>query len=220
MTQTLTPPPKTSIAKAETRPQAETQKPLLRAPIPAAARVLSFGELLTAEQFMRLPRTAYKQELVDGRVIEMPPVGSGHGERQGKNFRRLDEWNDQHKLGKVYVEVGFIFERDPDLVRGPDVSFIRAEKIPPDHDEDDFMEAVPDFVIEVKSKNDSMPEMRAKAAEYLAFGVPLVWLLDRNRRVVEVHRPGQPPASLGEAETLDGGEVLPGFSCKVADLLG
>ena len=218
MTRTLTRPAKGVIPNAEKTPP-DRRGPLLRAPIPAAARVRAFGQLLTAEQFLRLPRTANKQELVDGRVVEMPPVGSGHGETQVTFPGRLSAWNKQCKLGRVFVETGYVFARGPDLVRGPDVSFIRAGKIPPDHDEDDYIEAVPDFVLEIRSKNDTMPELRAKAEEYLSFGVPLVWLLDRGRRAVEVYRPGRPPESLAEADVLDGGDVLPGFACAAADLI-
>ena len=218
MTRTLTRPAKVSVPETETV-QTGRRGPLLRAPTPAAARVRAFGRLLTAEQFLRLPRTAHKQELVDGRVIEMPPVGSGHGETQVTFPGRLSAWNKRRKLGRVFVETGYIFARAPDLVRGPDVSFIRSEKIPTGHDEDDYIEAAPDFVLEVRSKNDTMPELRAKAEEYLSFGVPLVWLLDRGRRVVEVCRPGQPPAPFADADVLDGGDVLPGFTCAVADLI-
>ena len=221
MTATLTAPP-AAPAPAEPPAAVPLATKVRRAPIPAAAVVYNMGHLLTAEELMRVPESVGKQELVDGRVIEMPPVGWGHGKRQGKAFRRLDEWNDAHGLGSVMVEVGFILDRAPDLVRGPDVAFIRTENIPADQDEDDFIEAVPDLAVEVKSKNDTMPELRAKAEEYLAFGVPLVWLVDRRRRVVEVYRLDYPPLTLGENDDLDdaGTGVLPGFACRVADVLG
>ena len=98
------------------------------------------------------------------------------------------------------------------------MAFIRADRVPPGHDEDNYLEAAPDFAFEVKIASYTMPELRAKADEYLSFGVTLVWLLDRSRRVVEIFRPGHPPALLGEADALDGGDVLPGFSCKVSNL--
>ena len=191
-----------------------------RAILPRAARVIDLGWLLTAEQFGRFPAgDAAKRELVDGRIVEMPPVGIGHSERQLGFGSLLRAWNDREQLGRVGVEIGFILDRDPDVVRGPDVAFIRHGKIPADHDDDDFVEAAPDFVVEVKSKNDAWPELRSKAAEYLAFGVAMVALLDRKSRTLEVHRPDAEPLVLGEGDAFDGGDVLPGFSARVADLV-
>ncbi len=213
-----------TLAPSETPPSAEpleepVRRHVLRAPIPMAARVIDFGRPLTAEEFMRIPEAEGKQELVDGRVIEMPPVGMGHGKKQLGIGRRLGDWNDQHKLGEVMVETGYILDRKPDVTRGPDVSFIRTEKIPESQDEDDFIEAVPDFVVEVRSKNDQPHELTGKAEEYLAFGVPLVVVVDRKRAIVEVHRPNMDVVTLNSGDTFDGGDVLPGLSMPVAEML-
>ena len=191
-----------------------------RAPIPAAAKVYDLGRPITAEEFQRLPRRAERQELLDGRVVETCGIVAGHGKSRTAAMLAFAAWQDQKRTGHVLPGVGFILSRGPDLVRAPDVAFIHADRVPPDHDENDYLKAAPDFAFEVKSASYTMPELRAKAEEYLSFRVQLIWLLDRNRRVVEVYRPGQPPASRGEADALDGGDVLPGFSCKVADLLG
>jgi Uma2 family endonuclease len=194
-------------------------KRIRRAVIPQAARVIDFGRPLTAEEFSRLPETPGKQELVDGRVIEMPPVGIGHGKRQVGLSRKLSEWNDAHKLGEVMVETGYIFARDPDVTRGPDISFIRHETVPEDQDEDDFIEAVPEFVVEVVSKSDRPGELEAKADEYLDVGVAMVVVLDRKAKRLTIYQRNEEPLSLVEDQTFDGGDVLPGFSCKVADII-
>lgn len=62
--------------------------------------------------------------------------------------------------------------------------------------------------------------MRAKIKEYLFYGVPLVWLVDPETRTVTEYRGTMRGTELDEADTLDGGDVLPGFSCKVAELFG
>ena len=177
---------------------------------------------LTAEEFADLPERPEggKRELVQGKVIEMPPVGLGHGERPIDAAVELKVWNRKAGLGRIMVETGYILARDPDVVRGPDISFIRYENIPPDQDDDDYIEAVPDLAVEVMSKNDTLPEVEAKVDEYLHFGVPLVWVLNRRRQTVGVYRRGVPPVILGVADTLDGGDVLPGFSARVGVLFG
>ncbi|MEM1013824.1 MAG: Uma2 family endonuclease [Planctomycetota bacterium] len=195
-------------------------KPVRRAVIPQAARVIDFGRPLTAEEFARMPETLGKQELVDGRVIEMPPVGMGHGKRQVQFASLLSAWNGEHKLGEVMVETGFILAREPDLTRGPDISFIRRETIPPDQNEDDFVEAVPEFVVEVVSKRDRPGELETKAEEYLAFGVKMVVVVNRQSRQLTIYRPETEPVVLKADQAFDGGDVLPGFSCKVSDIVG
>lgn len=199
----------------------------LRAVIPVAARVIDHGYSITAEQLIRMPEPEGKRELVDGRIIDMAPAGGDHGEAQVNASVPLSLWNRQHKLGRVFVETGFIFARNPDLVRSPDVSFLRNDHLPAGADTSKFIEAAPDLAVEVKSPGDTMPELRSKAAEYLQFGVSLVWLVNLQHREIEIFRPDAPPTTLpttlpvtlGENDTLDGGDVLPGFTCKVADLL-
>ena len=209
-----------SPPSSRTTDPADAERPRVRrAIIPAAARIIDLGRSLTAEQFAWFPSSEGKQELVDGRIIAMPPVGPGHGKKQLRFGRKLGDWNDEHKLGEVMVETGYVFDRNSDLTRGPDISFIRTERIPPDHDDEDFYEVVPDCVVEVRSKNDRLHEVRSKAEEYVGFGVPLVVVVDPKRRRIEVHRPGAKPVILNEGDTLDGGDVLPGFRVAVADLI-
>lgn len=53
---------------------------------------------------------------------------------------------------------------------------------------------------------------------WISFSVPLVWVVNPETRTIEIHRHGQPLLSLTEDDTLDGGEVLPGFTCPVRDV--
>ena len=190
-----------------------------RAIIPAAARVIDLGRPLTAEAFHRLPRTVERQELIDGRVVETGGITCGHGRCRSEWIGRLAEWNDARRLGVILPGVGFILDRDPDLVRGPDVAFIRHERVPAAQDEDAYVEGVPDAVIEVRNIRVTMPELRSKAEEYVGFGVAMVVLVDPKRRRIEVHRPGRKPVILNESDTFDGGNVLPGFRVAVAELI-
>ena len=78
----------------------------------------------------------------------------------------------------------------------------------------------PDLAAEFASPNQYRPEMADKARRYLQAGVRLVWVVWRRYRQVDVWRPGadQPVQTLGEADVLDGLDVLPGFTHPVADL--
>ncbi len=192
---------------------------LLRATIPRAARVIDFGRPLTAEDLWKVPKALGRQELVDGRLIEMPGVGLGHGSLHAIFGGRLGDWNRKHALGHVMLSTGFILARNSDLVRGPDISFIQHASLPVDQDFEDFIEAVPEFVVEVASKSDRPAELASKAAEYLAFGVAMVVVLDQKAATLTVYRTDGEPEVLGIDATFRGDEVLPGFACSVADLM-
>ncbi|WP_169978177.1 Uma2 family endonuclease [Tautonia rosea] len=109
----------------------------------------------------------------------------------------------------------------PQLVRIPDVAFVARGRFPSGKLPDQPIPSlVPDLAVEVLSKNNSRAEMERKLREYFEAGVRLVWMVDPTTRSIRVHTG---PASeqsvlLSEAEILDGGEVVPGFSVTVAEL--
>ena len=100
----------------------------------------------------------------------------------------------------------------------PDLAFVRADRVPPEDERWHIAPFAPDLAVEVISPNDRYVEVMEKVERYARAGVPLVWLVDPRRRVVEVHALGQPPLTLHESDTLDGGDVLPGFALLVADI--
>jgi Uma2 family endonuclease len=76
----------------------------------------------------------------------------------------------------------------------------------------------PDLAVEVLSPDEGPAAVQDKVAEYLAAGVPLVWVCDPAREAVAVHRPGRPPRVLGPEDVLTGEDVLPGFRLPLAGL--
>lgn len=72
---------------------------------------------------------------------------------------------------------------------------------------------MPDLAVEVKSPDDSLRALRDKARYYLANGCRLVWLVLPDKQIIEVYTADKQP--LTEADTLTGGEVLPGFALPV-----
>jgi Uma2 family endonuclease len=107
----------------------------------------------------------------------------------------------------------------PGLVRIPDVSYFRWEKFPgkvwPTKAIPDL---VPDLAVEVLSKSNTRKEMKRKCREYFLAGTEMVWLVDPRKRTVTVFttRGGEEATVLTEADTLDGGSVLPGLAIQVA----
>jgi Uma2 family endonuclease len=178
------------------------------------------SQLLTAEEFFALPdpKDGSKQELVKGRVVTMPGPGVEHGEVQGQVYFLLKTYLNQNKLGRVMVESATVLERKPDTVRGPDVSYYSKERLPLDKRVVGYHDEVPDLCVEVVSPSNSLKQLKAKAKEYLFAGVRLVWIIDPEDRTATVITEPLESRTLEADATLDGGDVLPGFSCKVSDL--
>jgi Uma2 family endonuclease len=81
-----------------------------------------------------------------------------------------------------------------------------------------FIQGAPDFAIEVRSPEDRLRALVAKARDYLAAGGRLVWIVDPATRRVYVHRRGRLPRVVQGRAVLDGGDVLPRFSLPLADV--
>jgi Uma2 family endonuclease len=97
------------------------------------------------------------------------------------------------------------------------VSFVAKGRLTPRQPRRGFPDMAPDLAVEIRSPDDSWAELREKATEYLAGGSRMVVLVEPDE-FVELLRPGEPPLRLGREAALDGGDVLPGFHCQVADL--
>jgi Uma2 family endonuclease len=176
-------------------------------------------KLLTAEEFAALPDPpdGSRQELVKGVVVTMPPPQGRHGVVCSKINRLLGNYVEANNLGwTTSNDSGTILERDPDTVRGPDVAFWRITRQP--DVPDGYFEIPPDLAVEVLSPDDRRPRVREKIREYVAAGVPMVWLVDPDTRTVTVYTGRLRGLELDEADQLDGGDVLPGFACRVSDL--
>ncbi len=178
---------------------------------------------LTAEEFFALPEEIRdRHELVRGRLEELDtvPPGIRHGLVMLRIARVLMDYIEPRGLGMVVGgDAGFILERAPDTVRGPDVAFMRADRVPPDDELDGFGDLSPDLAVEVLSPRDRPGRVQAKVGDYLRTGVRLVWVVDPRARTVVVHVPDRPPHRHTAADRLDGGDVLPGFSYSVGELL-
>ncbi len=176
-------------------------------------------KLITAEEFAELPDPAdgSKQELVRGEVVVVSRPKGLHGILMNRIGRKIGNYVDDRNLGWTVEDGGVVLERDPDTVRGPDVAFYSIQRQP--NPPTDFFEIAPDLAIEIRSPGDRPGQIREKVREYLALGVRLIWIVDPNHRTVTVYSGNHRGLVFEEDEVLEGGEVVPGFTCKVSELL-
>lgn len=184
------------------------------------AYVPDMSLLMTAEELLRTNVPNKRTELVRGRLIVHEPPGGRHGYVAANLAFRLNQHSDLTGTGAVFVgDVGFTLHRDPDTVRGPDVAFVRRDRLPQPIP-NTYLEFAPDLVVEVLSHNDRPGEVLAKVGDWLDAGARLVWVVDPERRLARVYRADGTEFMLAETDQLLGEDVLPGFSCTLASILG
>ena len=176
------------------------------------------GTHYTPDDLLELP-DAVNWELVDGELVEriMSELSSYVG---GTIYLRLRVYCDEHGLGWVYpADAGYqCFPDMPNKVRKPDVSFISRERRPDGPSERGFARIAPDLAVEVISPNERATEVEIKIQEYLDAGVPLVWRVNPEAKLVSVHRADGADSRLGVDDELSGEDVIPGFRMKVDEL--
>ncbi len=176
-------------------------------------------KLLTAEDLLLLEGQRVRGELIRGMLRETMPTGVEHGQIVVNLIIRLGNFVKPRRLGRLTAsDSGVLLERDPDTVREPDVAYFSAQKMPLEARITHYAQVPPDLVAEVTSPNDSRREMADRALMWLSFGVRLVWIVHPDTRTVDIHRPGRSVTSLACGDTLDGHDVLPGFTCEVRDV--
>jgi Uma2 family endonuclease len=146
----------------------------------------------------------------EGRLVTMGPAGWESSKRNSKLNSRVDAWNEQTNLGEVFDSSGG-FTLPNGAVRSPDVTWIEKSKLAGISSDIAFPEVVPDFVIELRSKTDSLKTLQEKMQEYRSNGVRLGLLINPQNQQVEIYRPGQETAILDDPSLIDCNEVMPGF---------
>ena len=175
--------------------------------------------LLTAAELLALPDDDYRYELVRGKLIRMPPPGSRHGRTVVRVASRLDQFVDERQLGTVFADSGYLLEWGPDTVRAPDISFISAARLPPDQVPAGYPTLAPDLAVEVLSPSERPGARREKLWDYFTAGTRLVWEIDPAQRTITVYRSVHDRTTLAATDELTGAEVLPGFACRVGELI-
>jgi Uma2 family endonuclease len=175
--------------------------------------------ITTADELLHMPNNGYRLELVEGELRQISPPGSMHGFVTMEVSLWLAEYVRRNNLGSVFAaETGFRIGRDPDTVLAPDVSFIRKERIAVTGIPQAFYPEAPALVVEVVSPGDTAEEVDDKMRRWFAAGVELAWVVYPGGHTVTVYRGLGDIRVLTENDVLDGGSVVPGFTCRVGDL--
>lgn len=174
----------------------------------------SIGALVTADELLAMHEG--RRELIRGEVIEMDWSGAEHGAISANVGGELRAHVRANQLGQTYgAETGFRIATNPDTVRAPDASFVKAERV---QRTDRYFPGAPDFAVEVISPSDTFTEVEEKAFQWLDAGASGVLVLDPRRRTATVYRSRDDVRNItGEVE-LDLSDIVPGWRPALAVL--
>jgi Uma2 family endonuclease len=161
----------------------------------------------------------HRFELLGGKLVERN-MGAESSKVSLTTMRLVGNHAHAHKQGEVFgADCGYqIFPDEPKRVRFPDGSFIATGRLAEGKTPRGHMRIVPDLAIEAVSPNDKAEEVEAKRIEFLKVGTKLLWVIYPESRTVHVFRQSGQHSILTEADELSGEDVLPGFTCRVAQL--
>lgn len=156
----------------------------------------------------------------DGKLVVIPLSGAITGNIEAKAGAYLFTWVESYDLGEVFSSsAGFRLANS--AVRSPDAAFVAKDRLPQgwDEGEDRFLDLAPDFAIEIRSKTDSLSGLQAKMQEYIANGVKLGWLIDRQNQQAFVYRSDLSITQYPATAVLSGEDVVLGFTLPLKSLL-
>ena len=172
------------------------------------------------EQFFQLCRNNPELKLEqnqNGEIIIMSPRGGETGNKNAELITDFCLWNRRQKFGQIF-DSSTVFKLPLGSKRSPDVAYIQQERWDKltQEEKEKFPPIAPDFVLELKSKTDSLKEVQKKMQEYMDNGVKLGWLINTEKKQVEIYRQGQEKEVLDNPQTLSGDDILPGFRLDLA----
>ena len=170
--------------------------------------------ITTAEQLLAAGDIG-RCELIQGQLLMRAWVTMDAGAIAAKMGFRIDEFTCGN--GVVLSAAGFWIKRNPDTVRSPNIAWIDSSRAPTTSFPGYFEDA-PDLAVEVLTPDDTAMYMDEKIAEWLAAGCRLVWVISPRGQTVMAYRPDRTARLLNAADTLDGGEVLPGLRIPVKQI--
>jgi len=155
-----------------------------------------------------VPEQGGGYELDEGEPVYVSPNSLEQGEIIHRIYALLKEWAKSNDRGLIAPDSWI--ELSPGVVRAPDVAYIPRDRIVnlnPKH----TLKAIPALALEVLSADDTAREMTRKIQQYRDAGVELIWIVDPDKREVDIYS-GLPLKTLRLGETLTDDKILPGFS--------
>lgn len=180
---------------------------------------------LSREEFIALvsefPDLLMERE-ANGKVTVMSPVKKGSGRRESGVIFFVFLWYYQNRKGEVYSSSTGI-ELPDGAVKSPDCAWVSDERLAelPEGADEDFLQVMPDFLVEVRSSTDRLPKLKKKMANvWMKNGVRLGWLIDPYTEKAWIYREGQAPEEVAgfEGRILNGEDVMPGMEFPLAEL--
>ncbi len=162
-----------------------------------------------------LPKDGHKYELLDGELIRSP-VHANHGTVCARFVSFLFNFVEERRLGEVY-DSSTGFRLSEKLLLSPDIAFVsraRLKKILVAPDK--FLYGAPDLVVEVLSPGDRMTQLSRKLDHYFEHGTRLAWVVNWRKEQIHIYTPDSIETLTGSNDILTGGQVLPGFQCKLS----
>ena len=208
-----------------------TPAPNLRQKTPSVADLIAQFDEVLARRILLIPtpgtatvddvvaihnREGRNCELINGVLVEKA-MGFHESTLASVLIQILKNFLDQHRLGVVAGEGGMI-RLTPELVRIPDVLFVSIDQFPDGRvGREPVPFLSPTLAVEILSPSNSKAEMDQKLRDDFAAGSKLVWYLDPDDRSVRVYTSPDQFTRLDESQTLDGGDVLPGFRLPIRE---
>ncbi|MEZ2318999.1 MAG: Uma2 family endonuclease [Microcoleus sp.] len=173
----------------------------------------------TDAEFMALNRDGHRYEIVNGELIDMGNRSAKHGYVCSILMILLGGYVHIQKLGAMF-DSSTAFKMKSGNKRSPDVSFMAKERLQGLEElPDGFLEGAPDLAVEILSPSNTVEEIHNKLVEYFENGARLVWVINPKEKYVLVYRSSQEPDRLlKSADSLDGEEIVSGFTLPVAEL--
>jgi Uma2 family endonuclease len=189
------------------------------------ALTLKLAPLVTLDddqlfEFCQLNRDLHIERDAEGVLVLMAPAGGLSSARNLELCRQLANWAQRDGRGLAFdSSIGFMLPNG--AMRSPDASWVPRERwaaLSADQRQK-FPPLCPDFVVELRSPSDRLPTLQRRLREFIRSGAQLGWLIDPQRRLVYVYRPGEPVQSLLAPTTITAEPLLPGFALDLAGII-
>ncbi|MFN3649082.1 MAG: Uma2 family endonuclease [Armatimonadota bacterium] len=165
-----------------------------------------------------LPSGPVWWELDHGRLLAMPLPELDHSIALTNLACALKRDGELRGHGRAVGRVGVVLWRSPDRVVGADAAFIASGSLPARRSPEDYLETIPELVVEVVSIQDTPGYVRRKVEDYLTAGVKVVWLANPATHTVTEYRPAGGPREYRDGDTLTVEDLIPGFSMPIEEV--
>ena len=173
----------------------------------------------TIEAFKHLPLEGRRWELLDSTVVRMEDHGLRTSALTASLLAKTGRQVKEDEIGMILGPgCGFQLWPRHETVRVTDISFTSTARLPPKRFWNDYPRQAPDLIVEIFSPFERFITAMDHIVMFLQAGTREAWFVDPQRETVMIFRPDDAPELLRKRDTLDGGDLLPGFSIPVAEI--